>query len=116
MPSSVEICRTAMEKKIFEEILAYMGMAAILVMRPGLFIYIYWFPHPIDDSQKKLALICQAVSEEKMFEYYGNIHVYCPGVGHDLYIHCSTGVIDASCQVSLKSVERLRKSRFLKEF
>ena len=22
-------------------------------------------------------------SEEKMFEYYGNIHVYCPGVGAD---------------------------------
>ena len=29
----------------------------------------------------KLALIGQVVSEEKMFEYYGNIHVYCPGVG-----------------------------------
>ena len=23
------------------------------------------------------------ISEEKMFEYYGNIHVYCPGVGAD---------------------------------
>ena len=22
-------------------------------------------------------------SKEKMFEYYGNIHVYCPGVGTD---------------------------------
>ena len=30
-----------------------------------------------------LALFRQAVSEEKMFEYYGNIHVYCPGVGAD---------------------------------
>ena len=28
-----------------------------------------------------LVLIGQVVSEEKMFEYYGNIHVYCPGVG-----------------------------------
>ena len=28
-----------------------------------------------------MALIGQVVSEEKMFEYYGNIHVYCPGVG-----------------------------------
>ena len=28
-----------------------------------------------------MALIGQAVSEEKMFEYYGDIHVYCPGVG-----------------------------------
>ena len=27
-----------------------------------------------------LALIGQAVSE-KIFEYYGDIHVYCPGVG-----------------------------------
>ena len=30
----------------------------------------------------KLALIGQAVSE-KIFEYYGDIHVYCPGVGSD---------------------------------
>ena len=28
-----------------------------------------------------MALIGHAVSEEKMFEYYGDIHVYCPGVG-----------------------------------
>ena len=28
-----------------------------------------------------LALIGQAVSEEKTFEYYGNIHVYCTVVG-----------------------------------
>ena len=27
-----------------------------------------------------LASIGQVVLEEKMFEYYGNIHVYCPGV------------------------------------
>ena len=34
----------------------------------------------MDASQKKkMALIGQAVSEEKIFEYYGNIHVYCPG-------------------------------------
>ena len=30
-----------------------------------------------------LALIGQPVSEEMMFEYYGYIHVYCPGVGAD---------------------------------
>ena len=29
-----------------------------------------------------LALIGQAVSE-KIFEYYGDIHVYCPGMGTD---------------------------------
>ena len=28
-----------------------------------------------------LALTGQAVSEEKMFEHYGDMHVYCPGVG-----------------------------------
>ena len=28
-----------------------------------------------------LALIGQVVSEEKTFEYYEDIHVYCPGVG-----------------------------------
>ena len=30
-----------------------------------------------------LALIGQTVSEKNMFEYYGNIHAYCPGVGTD---------------------------------
>ena len=34
----------------------------------------------MDVSHKNLALIGQAVSEEKMFGYYGNIHVYCPGM------------------------------------
>ena len=29
----------------------------------------------------KFGFDCLAVSEEKMFEYYGDIHVYCPGVG-----------------------------------
>ena len=28
-----------------------------------------------------LALIGLAVSEEKTFEYFGDIHVYCPRVG-----------------------------------
>ena len=30
-----------------------------------------------------MALINQAVSEKKMFEYYGNIHLFCPEVGAD---------------------------------
>ena len=33
------------------------------------------------ETPPPLALIGHAVSEEKMFKYYGNIHVYCPGVG-----------------------------------
>ena len=32
---------------------------------------------------QNLAFICQAVSGGKIFEYYGNIHIYCPGVGAD---------------------------------
>ena len=36
--------------------------------------------------------------------------------GHDLYIHCSNLAIDASCQVSLKSVHRFRRRRYLKGF
>ena len=51
MPSFFEIDPPVLEKKIFEGFLPYMGIAAILV------------------------------SEEMMFEYYGNIHVYCPWVG-----------------------------------
>ena len=30
-----------------------------------------------------LALIGQVVSEQKTFEYYGDVHVYCPGVRED---------------------------------
>ena len=30
-----------------------------------------------------MALTGQVVSEKKTFEYYGNIHVYCSGVGAD---------------------------------
>ena len=31
----------------------------------------------------KFGLIGQVVSEKKTFEYFCNIHVYCPGVGAD---------------------------------
>ena len=36
--------------------------------------------------------------------------------GHDLYTHCSTLAINASCQVSLKSVHWFLRRRFLKGF
>ena len=36
---------------------------------------------PLYSIHIKLALIGQTVSEEKTFEYYGNIHAYCPRVG-----------------------------------
>ena len=37
-------------------------------------------------STRRLALIGQAVSEKKIFDYYGYIYVYCPGVGADLLL------------------------------
>ena len=36
--------------------------------------------------------------------------------GHDLYAHCSTSAIDASCQVSLKSIHLFWRRRFLMGF
>ena len=35
-------------------------------------------------STRSLALIGQVVSMKKIFDYFGNIHVYCLGVGADL--------------------------------
>ena len=37
-------------------------------------------PTPRGNTHVYYHNIGQVVSEEKMFEYYGNIHVYCPGV------------------------------------
>ena len=60
-----------------------MGMEAILYWSRDLdHLYIQWLPHLIDASHNIwLQLIGQVVLEEMMFEYYGDIHVYCPGVG-----------------------------------
>ena len=41
IPSFVEIGLPFLEKKIFEGFLPYMGMAAILVMSPGLYLQIF---------------------------------------------------------------------------
>ena len=51
-------------------------------MFPGYF-YTHWFIFPIDALYKILVSIDQVVSEEKMFEYDGNIHVYCTRLGAD---------------------------------
>ena len=70
--------------RIFEGFLPYMGMAAILVMYLD-YLYIHWLPPPIDASRVlifihiKFGFDWQVVSD-KTFEYYGDIHVYCPGV------------------------------------
>ena len=61
------------------------GFYHILARRPSWtcdldYLYIHWSPHPKDASY--MALTGQVVSEEKMFEYYGDIHlIYCPGMG-----------------------------------
>ena len=58
-----------------------MGTAAILVMWPG--------PHILKVLPSKkgstwnMALIGQAVSEKKMFENNGYVHVYSPRAGAD---------------------------------
>ena len=51
-----------------------MGFYHIWAWRPSWscdldYLYIHWFLHPIDASNK-MALIGQVVSEEKMFEYH----------------------------------------------
>ena len=81
MQSFVEIGPSVPEK-IFEGVLPYMDMVTILVMAPGLFTKIL-VPPSYRCFISNLALIGQAVSEKKIFEYYGNIHVYCPRVGAD---------------------------------
>ena len=68
MPSFVEIGKQVPEKKIFEGFLPYIGMSAILVTRPLASSSYRCFI-------SNLALIGRAISEKKMFEYYGNIHV-----------------------------------------
>ena len=65
MPSFVETVPPVPEK-IFEGFLPYMDMAA---PSPSYRCFL-----------ANLALIGQAVSEEKLFEYCDDLHVYCPGV------------------------------------
>ena len=66
IPSFVEIGPPVLEKKIFEGFLPYMGVAAILVMRPKCREQTF-VPPTQGGSTYNLALIGQAVSEE-MFE------------------------------------------------
>ena len=68
MLSFVEISPSVPEKMTFEGFLPYMGMATILVMRPGLFMYIL-VPPSYRCFISNLALTGQADSEE-IFEYH----------------------------------------------
>ena len=82
MPSFVETGPPFPEKKTFEGVLPYTDMVAILVMTPRLFTNTL-VPPSYRCSISNLALIGQAVSEKKTFEYNGDIHVYWPRVGAD---------------------------------
>ena len=68
------------EEEDFKTFLLFIAMAAILDLDH---LYKLSFPLPKDAPQKSLALIGLAVSEKKMFQYYGLIHVYSPGAEAD---------------------------------
>ena len=72
------------EKKIFERILPYMGMAAILVMWPGPFEQTF-IPPSHGGSTWNLVSIGLAVSKEKKFEN-GNLSDFGPRWMNDLDI------------------------------
>ena len=81
MKSFMIIGLIVLYERIFEGVLPYMDMAAILVMRPVPFIFI--FATSQGGSTWNLALIGKAVSEKKMLEINGYIHVYSPRTGTD---------------------------------
>ena len=65
-----EISPPVPEKKILK---------AFTICRHGLFMYTLVLPS-YRCFISNLALIGHAVSEKKIFENYGDIHVYCPGI------------------------------------
>ena len=87
IPSFVEIGLLVLEKKIFEEFLPYMGVAAILVMRPAschqIFIYFY-----LKAFIKNLVQIGTEVSETIQFEFL-YIHDLGPRSRNDLDLQYS---------------------------
>ena len=52
--------------------------------------------------KQNLALTGQEVSEEKMLEYYGDTHVYCPGVGAHEWMTTDDVQTDAGAWVYYK--------------
>ena len=83
----MEIGLPVPEKKIFEGFLPYMGMAAILVMRPAscqqIFISLY-----LKAFIKKLVLIVKVVSEKIRFEFL-YVHDLGPRSRNDLDLQYS---------------------------
>ena len=87
IPSFVEIDQPVPEKKIFEEFLAYMGVAAILVMWPAschqIFISLY-----LKAFMKNLVQIGTVVSEKMRFEFL-YVHDLGPRSRNDLALQYS---------------------------
>ena len=77
MPSFKIIGPLVLEKKIFK------GFCYVWSCNLG-HIDINFYSPFLRMLHMNLALNGKTVSEEKIFEYYGNIHVYCPGVGVNL--------------------------------
>ena len=50
------------------------------------FIYKYIISPVLQRLPINLSLIGRAVLEKMYFKYYGNLHVYCPGVGADPHL------------------------------
>ena len=95
MPSFIEIGSPVLEKKILKFV-PYMGVATILW--PGLLLYTGPPPPslPIDASYK-MALIGQAVSEEKIFEI---VDGRTPDHGHPISSPCEP---NGSGELKIKS-------------
>ena len=54
------------------------------IYRATPYIHVHWFPLHIKLMLHiKFGFDWPAVLKEKVFEYYGNMHAYCPGVGAD---------------------------------
>ena len=102
IPKSVEIGPLVPEKNIFERFLPYMGMVAILVMRPAschqIFISIYLkaFIH-------NLVQIGTVVSEKIQFEFL-YVHDLGPRSRNDLDLQYSHIFIKSICLKSLAAI------------
>ena len=87
IPSFVEIGLPVPEKKIFEGFLPYMGVAAILVMRPASYHQIFIFLY-LKAFIKKLVQIDKVVSEKIWFEFL-YVHDLGPRSRNDLDLQYS---------------------------
>ena len=102
IPSFVEIGLPVPEKNIFEGFLPYMGMAAILVMRPVLchqiFISLY-----LKAFIQSLVQINKVVSEKIRFEFL-YVHDLGPRSRNDLDLKYSHIFIKSICLRSLAAI------------